>query len=52
MVTFKLGGGDMVLPPRDSTRIAKTDVLTLQIYELSPNHTNFFTGFSSLLPLL
>jgi len=30
MSGFLMGGGDTVLPPRDSTRIVKNIILTLQ----------------------
>ena len=36
-----MGRGGEVLPSRDSTRIAKTFILTLQRYELFLNLPNF-----------
>ena len=40
----------MVLPSRDSARIVKTGVLTLQIYEFFLIQANFFARFSSFPP--
>ena len=40
---FKMGSVDIVLPSRDSARIAKSELLTVQIYEL-------FLKLASILP--
>ena len=37
-----MGSVDIVLPSRDSARIARTFILTLQRYELFPKLPNFF----------
>ena len=42
-----MGRGGEVLPSRDSTRIAKTFILTLQRYELFLNLPNFQASFFS-----